>query len=113
MDCRDYCIEGCAIVSHAVVENEAFDETDGAEGGDDDPADLPAGALYMYVHEDEMCVGLYLHHPHGSSMQRKRTNLVETNVTAQRNRVGGAGSTDDGHNDVVSPSTASWDWYEY
>ena len=111
MDCRDYCIEGCAIVSHAVVENEAFDETDGAEGGDGDPADLPAGAFYMYVHEDEIYVGLYLRHPHRSSMQPRTTNLVETNATAQRNRVGSADLTGDGNNDVVSPSTAPWDWY--
>lgn len=107
MDCCDYCIEGCAIVSHAVVENEAFDETDGAEGGDGDPADLRASC----VHEDEMCVGLHLRHPHRSSMQRTTTNLVETNATAQRNLVGSADLTGDGNNDVVSPSTAPWDWY--
>ena len=109
MDCRYYCIEGCAIVSHAVVENEASGETDGAEGGDGDPAGLSGGALY--VHKDEMYVyvGLHLHHPHRSSMQRKTTNLVETNATAQRNRVGGAGLTVDGDN--ISASTVPWDYY--
>ena len=106
MDCSDYCIEGCVVVCHAVVENETFDETDGAGGDDGNPADWAS-----YVHEDEMCVGLHLRHPHRSSMQPRTTNLVETNATAQRNRVGSADLTGDGNNDVVSPSTAPWDWY--
>ena len=108
MGCRYYCIEVCvcAIVSHTVAENEASGETDGAEGGDGgDPAGLPARALY--VHEDDMYVGLHLHHFHRSSMQRKTMNLVETNATAQRSRVGGAGLAGDGDN--ISASTVSWD----
>ena len=108
MDCRDYCSGGCVIVSRDVVEDDASDETDGAEGGDGDPAHLTAGALC--VHEGKNYVCLHLHHPHRSSMQRKTTNLVETNATVQGDCVGDAGLTGDGDNDVVS-AKVQWDWY--
>lgn len=85
--CHAYCCERCENVQHV-----AADETDEAAGdaGDDGDHDAPGLPGALHVHEDETYVGPHLQCPHRSSMQRKMTNPVETNATAQGDRAGGS-----------------------